>query len=325
VKKITLILLTLCTAAVAAETPPAVKIYLPRGLQVQSDTLSLGEICIIRCDDEKILRKVSSVAMGRGPFFQESLTLGRATILSRLGAAGVDTANVVFSGAPTVTLESKDQSLAPDQQVRAAQDFLIQNKALPGDRVWQLIRAPAAMTVSDPRNVQLKARLAKQPSLPDQARVEVALVRNDKELAVAEMVFRADYLVQQAVAMEDIPAHSKLTREQFKIQIVVMQKNPAQDWGSPLAMETTQAVPLGTIIGPAQVKLPRLEVIVHRDQKVKMVVEGVGFQITGIGQAMDNGRAGDVIRVLNVDSKQTVACKVAADGTVCPMYGEDKK
>jgi flagella basal body P-ring formation protein FlgA len=264
--------------------------------------------------------------MGRGPFFKESLVLSRSTILARLGAAGVDTAGVVFSGAPTVTLESKDQALAPDQLVLAAQEFLVQKKPLPEDRVWRLVGAPVSVTVSDPQGVELKPRLAaRQNPLPDQLRIEVAICRGDKELAVGEATFQADYLVQQAVAAKDIPAHAKLTEEDFKVRIVAVPNKPSAEWTSPLGMEATVTIEHDKVIGPGQVKMPKLEIIVRRDQKVKMMVEGLGFRINGIGQALDNGRPGDVIRVLNVDSQQAVACRVAADGTVHPLYDEVKK
>ena len=324
-KKTLLILTVLAGVAMAQETSPQVKIYLPRSLAVQSGTLTLGEICLIRCDDEKVLRKAWVVPMGRAPFFKESLVLSRTTILARLGAVGVNTATVVFSGALTVTLESKDQALSPDQLALAAQEFLIAKKPLPEDRIWRLVHAPAAVTVSEPQGVELKPRLSGPNASADMVRVEVALCRQGKELAVAETVFRAEYLVQQAVAVKDIPARTKLTAEHFKVQIVAVPNKPSEEWTSPLGMEATQAIKQDKVIGPGQVKMPTLEIIVRRDQKVKMSVEGLGFRISGLGQAMENGRPGDVIRVLNVDSQQAVACRVAADGTVHPLYDEVKK
>jgi flagella basal body P-ring formation protein FlgA len=325
--KRTFFILAVLVGVAMAQTPsPQVKIYLPRGLAVSSGALTLGEICIIRCDDENILHKASAVSMGRGPFFKESLALSRSTILARLGASGIDTSGVVFSGAPAVTLESKDQALAPDQLVLSAQEFLVQKKPLPEDRVWRLVGVPSSVAVSDLQDVQIKPRLAaRQNPLPDQVRIEVAICRQDKELAVAEATFQADYLVQQAVAVKDIPAHAKLTEEDFKVRIVAVPNKPSAEWTSPLAMEATVAIEHDKVIGPGQVKMPKLEIIVHRDQKVKMMVEGLGFRINGIGQAMDNGRPGDIIRVLNMDSQQAVACRVAADGTVHPLYDEVKK
>jgi flagella basal body P-ring formation protein FlgA len=324
-KKTFLILAVIVGVAMAEEPSPQVKIYLPRSLSVQSGGLVLGEICLVRCDDEKILHKASAVSMGRGPFFKESLTLSRATILARLGSAGIDTTAVVFTGAQTITLESKDQALAPDQLVLAAQEFLIQKKPLPEDRVWRVVHTPLPVTISDPQGVELKPRLAGLNPLADQTKVEVAICRQDKELAVVETVFRAEYLVQQAVAVKDISPRTKLTAEHFKVQIVAVPSRPLEEWVSPLGMETTQTIKQDKVIGPGQVRMPNLEIIVRRDQKVKMAVEGLGFRISGIGQALDNGKPGDIIRVLNVDSQQAVACRVAADGSVHPLYDEVKK
>ena len=325
-KKICFILTVFVGVAMAEETSPQIKIYLPRDIEVQSGALTLGEICIIRCEDEKILHKASDVAMGRGPFFKESLSLSRSTIPGPTRRARASTPRGWFSPGLQPLPWNPRTRLWHRPTGPGGAGIPDPEEALPEDRVWRLLHQPVAVTVADSHGVELKPRLAaRQDILPDQARVEVALCRQDKELAVAELVFRADYLVQQAVAVKDIPARAKLTEEHFKVQIVAEENKPSGEWTSPLGMEATQAIGKGKVIGPGQVGMPTLEIIVRRDQKVKMMVEGLGFRISGIGQALDNGRPGDVIRVLNMDSQQTVACRVAADGTVHPLYDEVKK
>ncbi len=323
--KKTLTILMILTTAAAAESPaaPEIKIYLPRSLEVSAATLTLGQICIVRCDDEKLLAKVAEVSVGRGPLRRESLSLARSTLLACISACGIDIRAVTFTGAPAVTLESKDQEVAPDELVRAVQDFLVQKNPLPGDRVWQAITVPAAVVLADTADVKYVVRPAAGKNSPDQIRVEVAVLQKDKEVAATQIVFRAGYVVRQAVAARDIPAHSHLEEADFTVGVVATPSRPAQDWISPVGMETTAAIAQGKVIHLNQLKMPKLEIVVHRDQKVKMLIDGLGFRISGMGQALDNGRPGDVIRVMNVDSRQAVACRVAMDGTVHPLYDEE--
>jgi flagella basal body P-ring formation protein FlgA len=44
-----------------------------------------------------------------------------------------------------------------------------------------------------------------------------------------------------------------------------------------------------------------------------------------MGKAMEDGKAGDMIKVRNIDSQRVVLARVAADGTVEPLLNEVKK
>jgi len=62
-------------------------------------------------------------------------------------------------------------------------------------------------------------------------------------------------------------------------------------------------------------KLEPLSVI-NRKDKIKMVYQTRLIQIETIGQALEDGRLGDMINVRNLDSKRIVRCRVAAKGLV---------
>ena len=64
------------------------------------------------------------------------------------------------------------------------------------------------------------------------------------------------------------------------------------------------------------------EVLVRRNKSVVMRIAGNCFQVTALGQALEDGREGDLIRVRNADSKRVVVAKVTDDGTVQPVFGE---
>ena len=77
-----------CAVLTAAE-PAQVKIYVPRTVQVQADTLSLGDITVVRSSEPDLAARASAVTMGRAPFPGEAIVLNTRTILSRLAACGI--------------------------------------------------------------------------------------------------------------------------------------------------------------------------------------------------------------------------------------------
>jgi flagella basal body P-ring formation protein FlgA len=69
------------------------------------------------------------------------------------------------------------------------------------------------------------------------------------------------------------------------------------------------------MLGP--VKSP---IIAKRNQKVVIRIDGPGFLITALGKAMQDGRAGEYIKVRNADSQRIILVKVKEDGSVEPVF-----
>jgi len=56
--------------------------------------------------------------------------------------------------------------------------------------------------------------------------------------------------------------------------------------------------------------------LVQRDQSVTLIYQTAGLYLTTRGKAVDNGTEGDVVNVLNLQSKRTVSGVVTGRGQV---------
>jgi flagella basal body P-ring formation protein FlgA len=56
--------------------------------------------------------------------------------------------------------------------------------------------------------------------------------------------------------------------------------------------------------------------LVQRDQAVTVIFQTAGIYLTTRGKALDNGTEGDVVSVLNIQSKRTVTGTVTGRGQV---------
>lgn len=127
----------------------------------------------------------------------------------------------------------------------------------------------------------------------------------------------ARLLVQErmAVAAQHIPANTTLTAEHFTIDW----KEASSQRGSGVAGDglvgrvTQKALTPGQVITEAQLKTFRL---VERGSRVKVKVVGSGLTLTGSGVAREAGSAGDLIKVLNTDSKKEIVGRVIASNLV---------
>ena len=83
-----------------------------------------------------------------------------------------------------------------------------------------------------------------------------------------------------------------------------------------------RALPRGTLLREADIQRPE---IVEKNATVTMLHEQPGIQLSMRGKAISGGAMGDVIQVMNINSKRTVEAtitgpnRVAVTGTVLPQ------
>jgi len=109
--------------------------------------------------------------------------------------------------------------------------------------------------------------------------------------------------------------------ETVRSRDVVIERRPKSDVGTD-ALETPepvvglaarQALPAGRIVRQADFIKPDL---VKRDEPVTLVFEAPGLTLTSRGKAMDTGAEGDVVNVLNLQSKRTIQGHVSGPGRI---------
>lgn len=80
-----------------------------------------------------------------------------------------------------------------------------------------------------------------------------------------------------------------------------------------VGMAVKRTIADGTVIRERDIAAP---IQVRRNSRVKMIYKVGRLEITGTGRAMAQGREGDIIPVMNTDSRKTVEGRVIGFGTV---------
>lgn len=108
--------------------------------------------------------------------------------------------------------------------------------------------------------------------------------------------------------------------EIIKASDVVTERRPKSEVGGDLAlrdraigMQTRKQLRAGQPLKSADLGKPDR---VTRDQSVTLIYETPGIYLTGRGKALENGTEGDVVNVLNLQSKRTVQGTVIGPGQV---------
>ncbi|HUU10001.1 MAG TPA: flagellar basal body P-ring formation chaperone FlgA [Phycisphaerae bacterium] len=311
-------------AAAPGEGAAGLRVHLPRTVTTDAPALQLGMISVVRADDKAIERLAAAIPMGRAPWTKEGLVIDRPTILGRLATHGIDRAAVTLSGADCVVITRRETAVQSAEVVRAAEAFLRETRPAPKGCTWRLGREPAELMAMAGGQVTLKPRLLAH-AVDGEARVEVAAVVDGQKVAVAEMTFRLSYPRHQLVATEEIPPDGVITPANTKIRTVTDGRPQPQTWVPPYGQLALRPIRTGEVVSEALVRPSRPKLVVRRNDSVIMRIVGELFQVTDIGQALEDGHQGNLIRVRNAGSKRVIVARVMADGVVEPVFNGVKR
>jgi flagella basal body P-ring formation protein FlgA len=293
------------------------KVYLPREITIKDSNLKLGQVSIIR-GSEPLVAKASEIALGRISVPGQKIVIDRSMVLSRLATNGIDASKVTLTGSEKITVIQQNRTISSSEFVSLANSFLEKNPPDNSARKRKVIRKPKDIVVPEgSSDIRLSPRMV-QTGVKNQARVEIAILSGSNKIGVRQVTFALIYDRHQAVTKVDIPAGGFISPENIKIETVQSNNPGPSDWKPPYGQITKRRLPANTVLRQNMLGSLRSPVIVKRNQNVVIRIERPGFLITAAGKTMQDGRAGECIKVRNMDSQRIILVKIREDGSVEP-------
>lgn len=142
-------------------------------------------------------------------------------------------------------------------------------------------------------------------------------IANESGLAPVKLRFSGTAIETLETA---VLARSLERNETLKASDVMVERRPKAEVGADgltrdraVGMQARRQLRAGQVLKGADVSKPDL---VQRDQGVTLIYETAGIHLTVLGKALDNGTEGDVVNVMNLQSKRTVSGVVVGRGRV---------
>lgn len=302
-----------------AKTESAIEIYLPREITIDHNAPSLGQVSIIR-GDKSLVAKASRIAMGRISQPGQEIIIDRPTVLSRLACDGIPGAKVTLTGAEKITIKQQQKIIMGTEFVELASSFLKKNPPHSSVCRPDPIRIPDDLIVpEDSGDIKLVPCLVSSGAR-NKAKVKVAVFVGGKEIGTREVAFRLKYNSRQAVTVIDLTDGDVLSPENIRIENILSDYPEDVNWAVPYGLVARRRLPANTVLQPNMVGQVKHEPIVKRNQNVIIRIDRLGLEVTAIGKTMQQGIAGEYIKVRNVDSQRIILAKVNEDGTVEPVF-----
>jgi len=294
------------------------KIYLPREVTVKDSNLSLGQVSIIQ-GGESLVAKAGKIALGRISVPGQKIIIDRPMVLSRLACNGIPTSKVTFTGSENITVKQQNQTISSSEFVSLANSFLENNP--PGDSVcrWNPIRTPKDFVISATNSdISFSPRLV-QTGVRNQARIEITVLSGSSKIGVRQVTFALIYDHQQAVTKIDIPTGGVISPENIRIETTASNDPEPSNWKPPYGLIAKRRLPANTTLRQNMLGPLKSSIIVKRNQNVVIRIEKSGFLITAAGKTMQDGRAGEYIKVRNMDSQRIILARISEDGSAEPV------
>jgi flagella basal body P-ring formation protein FlgA len=313
------VLLFLAGAVSASVSESEIRIYMPRDVQIKAEQVRLGEVCVLRGNDD-VVKKAEQINLGRLSTLSRKMVIGRAMILGRLRNSGFEDYSVKFTGADKVCASRQNQIIRGSRIKDCAESFL---KSKVNDKSackLEVLGNVADLILPDEtENVELIPELI--DSNTNRVRVRVTALADEKHVGKREVEFRFRYFCREAVAVRDIEPGEVITKENVEVTQKLSSSTESSDWQIPYGLVARRHIAANTVITPGSTGQPERRVLIKRNKHVAVVFERPGLSLTAVGKAMEDGRAGDYIKVrMQIkDSPRIIYAKVNDNGTVEPL------
>jgi flagella basal body P-ring formation protein FlgA len=279
--------------------------------------------------DDILTEKAKEVALGKFSVAGQKIVINRNTVLSRLSACGISTANVQISGAESTEVRRREKTIATSRFTELADSFLRSRlKAADSISSIRIIKKPQLWAGSpDGGDVKLTAKMGKHSS-SGKPKVWVSVIRDGVEVDRREVLFEIRYKRQKAVAVVDIPAGVMISPKNVKVVKFESSSPATADFTAPYGRVARMGIRKGRQVNDTSVvrmdsaKILAPVVVIKRRQIVMAEIRRGGMFISMQGEALTDGKVGEYIRVKMGSERnaRVIYAKVKQDGTVEPNF-----
>ena len=283
---------------------------------VDHDAVTLAEVASLAGSSEQHLQALGAVSVAKSPQPGQTRFVGVDYIRIRLKQAGFDTTALVFKGSQDVRVTRLSAAL-PTQRIQRAVEAAIRSQ-MPWNNEDVTINSIQFDSGVNLPTGKLTYRIVPKRHEDYLGSTILALhLYVDGEL-VRKLWVNATISVMADVVtvVRALGKHQHIQLEDLSIRrrdLSELTADTVKRLEDALGYRTTRMIYPNTVLRSGMVALPPL---VKRGDLVKIVAAAGPMTITATGLVKQQGRKGDMVRVMNTDSKRVINARVTGPGAV---------
>lgn len=308
-----LLVFLLSTAVLSAE--PAC-LTLKTETVVEADVVRLSDIAALTGATHDQLNALGATVVGKAPQPGQTRFVGADYIRIRLKQAGFEPAALIFSGPSDVRITRLSTAL-PTRQIQRVVDTAIRRRMPWKNENVSISGISFDETVNLPTG-KLTYRVVPKRHEDYLGNTTLALHLFVDGEPVRKLWVNATISVMADVVtvIRPLGKHQHIQREDLSIQRLDMADLGSDTVGrieDALGNRTTRMIYPNTVLQSSMMATPPL---VRRGDVVKIVADAGPMTVTATGVVKQQGRKGEMVRVMNTDSKRVIIARVTGPGAV---------
>jgi len=303
-----------CTDAFAISKATQIKIH-PQS-EINQNTICLGAIAEIQSPTWEETKKLGDISIGVAPNYGKTRTINKIDIVVKLKQNGIDLSNIYIDSPEEITIF---RSFVQVSKEEIEKNVLAEiNKA----GIWA------------EKNVKLKKiQVNNDITLPKGSityKIDLSQKYNNKGPIILPVTIKVgEYFKKKitAVVYREIFANVVVTTKMLrryqtittnditlkKLNLSKLSSNAILDYSEVLGKRIKRAIYPKTVLRTDLVEWPP---IIKRKDIVTIIAETGRLKVTALGEALEKGRRGERIKVINTDSGEKIYARVVDPKTV---------
>lgn len=283
----------------AARSTPLAVITFHAEAAVRGRSIRLGDVAAVDSADRQLAARLAGCAVGSAPLAGRSRGLSTQYVRICIRQLGINPDRLLFDGPALVTVSRPDQPISGRAIAAAACEAVQAGQSG--------VRAEPSFLPADPRApvgaVEIRAEAASGLPSPTGGTVSVPVrvLVDGRQEALVNVSVRLQRLALAVVAARDLPVGTVLAEGDLRVEErpvlpgPLAVSDPAQAVGQQLALPIRG----GATLSASALRPP---VLIKRGARVRLICRGPSFVATVRGEALQDGVAGQTIRVRNLTS-----------------------
>jgi len=304
----------LCLLCISAHGHAETVIAMKSSVLVDGSQLRLGDIANISGLPDAQADKLARLEITRAPKPGHSKEVDRDFMAAKLHQEGYR--NLLYEGARSTTATRSSQTMTSDKLEEMLRSYVESHMPWKAADTVIDMKPPPTVAGLPAGRIAIRFECDGDYRYVGDTTFKTTVVVGGKPCKTLYMRASIHPFGRVAVATRDIRRGELINDSDFSMvrkDLADLRGGSFADRARLRGLVAARSIRTGAVISLGGVERP---IAVKRGKIVAAEVRGNGFRISAMAKAMDNGRVGDVIRLMNVDSKKTLAGEVVDANTV---------
>ena len=285
--------------------------------QIEGKHILLSEIAEVAGPDSALVSKLKAIRIGNAPPLGISKKVKRFFCRQRIEQEGIGLSSVSFSGPETVTVQLAAVAITASDIKEATYAFIKKETSYAPEDIILEFKHVSEEVLIPKGHSSVELRPLNNGPLKGNTLIYLAVMVDGTIYRKLPVSLKIRVFERVVVAGRRLERNLILTEEDVylkRLETTLLRHDVITNVEQVIGKATRQIINTGKVIYRDRIDVPP---IIKRGELITLVAQFGNVRVTALGKAKEDGRAGDRIAVINVDSrKELIAYLKDADTAI---------